>query len=163
MIDYVYSDDGTRMTMTITMNTDEYVVEYTYDDQGRLTEYSYQLNKSYRYTTQYSYNDAGQLIQTVDITYCKDFGVEPELLDKKKTKTYVYDDNGTLEFAVVEIYNGRTSKEDKAYENRIEYVHDGQGRVLQEKIIYSEEVSFSEVYTIYEYQYGDYYIYAPAN
>lgn len=161
--DYAYSDDGTRMTMTITTNTDVYVVEYTYDAQGRLAECTSQLGNSYRYVTQYSYDDAGHLIQTVDTTYCRDFGMEPELLEKIETKTYVYDENGTLVSAVIEIYNARTDKEDKAYENRIEYACDEQGRVLQEKIIYSEEVSYSEVYTIYQYHYGDYYIYAPVN
>lgn len=165
-----YASGFSQYYVTITYGDDGRIAEYrlyyvrlreiitpTYDENGRMQSAYHQENES-GYTTYFSYDDQGRLSKVwndatdsvIYYTYNPDGTLASKICDadvrgigfEDITKDYLYDENGTL-----------TGWKSESVVPTVEC--DEQGRILREQIVESDGVA------VYEYFYGDYYLYAP--
>lgn len=165
LISFHYDDAGRLVKLeTNTSGGDSYYTEFSYDDNGTVTKIT-ASGGYYTYVTEYTYNETGALVKEVRERF---YGSGMDL-DGRTTLEYTLDDNGVATGYTELIQDSYSSYYKQFYSNRTNvhvFTLDGQGRVIMDQVTYGmiidregNESKPDSVSSVYEYSYGDYYIY----
>lgn len=173
---YTYDDAGNIKKEQVKTNTNETVYEYSYKD-GRLAKIKWDESFANRYTIEYGYDAAGNVIKEVKTREYN--GYEGWEKANVTIMEYTYAEGvltaGTYTHQAWNNFWEDGTRLASQSEDQYTYTCDEQGRVLTATVIpgntvdmYGEgkgEVVGTPGYEskTYEYTYGNYYIYTPAN
>lgn len=184
---FTYDASGNRIKENLKNARWDIDYTYTYDNAGRLSQISWNRtgDTEILLTIDYIYDDAGRLIRTIEKNPQRDSRGEVTILSET-TCEYTYDNAGLLitkNEHIAHLEKGIYSTKDSQYPgwaigwertNTYSYNYDAAGQLQTKDVTYGDTYSYSgdsagevrpsSVETEkYEYIFGNYYIYTPAN
>lgn len=184
---FTYDASGNRIKEHLKTAKWDIDYTYTYDNAGQLTQISWNRtgDTEILLTIDYIYDNTGNLIRTVEKNPQRDSDGEATILNET-TSEYTYNNAGLLitktEY-IVHMEKGISSTKDSQYSgwaigweetNTYRYSYNEAGQLQTKEITYGDKYSYSGDSAgkvspssveseKYEYIFGNYYIYTPAN
>lgn len=182
---FTYDAEGKRIQENLKTQYWDIDYMYSYDDAGRLVQLSWNEDPQKNLTIDYTYDETGKLIRTVEKVPQRDSDGNFTILSET-TCEYTYDDSGLLvgrSECGVHMEQGVSGLKDSQYPgwavswertDLYSYTYDAMGRLQTKTKTYGDTYDYlgegageAEPYSIetetYEYVFGDYYFYTPAN
>lgn len=177
LVDVFYDDAGNKVKETVQCNSGEADILYTYDDQNRLIQLSYQdsiniYNNYHEYVITYTYDEQGNLLRSdkTNTYYGRIQGYE--------SIVYTYDDSGKLVSGICTNENLWNDVPNTITQDSYTFVCDEQGRILSMDVAYGDTYYISgspngeggqvasnatRVSCSREFVYGDYVCFTPSD
>lgn len=168
---FTYTGDRVASTQTVHAYGKEGNAVYTYDAQGYLAQIEYtEEEEKYKRIYHYEYDGRGNVLSEHLETYRWDYYDDVYVLSDELLTTYTYDDSGVPTDGVckqIKDWNGQVSE----MASEFVYTCDTQGRPVAVTVTCFDRVIPATGETVWEkeylscevvIEYGDYYIYNPA-
>lgn len=144
MVVYTYNENGLLTEEEYRQNTSSEYVYHTYDENGRLIQTTWK--NIFHYALDYTYDEAGRLASETITVYSTRSVNKTQFPTSRKVRTYTYDEQGNLQggtFSETEYYN--TGKNiSSILDGQLSFEHDENGRLLTETRTYNSKVTYPD-------------------